>query len=112
MKSEALEHDIQQKIRIWCGEHNLLAIRINVGTFRAQNSERRIKTGPPTGWPDLMLFDGHGHTVFCECKAQYGRLRPEQKTVHEELRKRGFMVIVPRSLDEFVEEISGYEWFE
>ena len=70
-----LEHDIQNEIRIWCGEHNLLAIRINVGTFRDLYSERVIRTGPPNGWPDLQIFDNKGHIIFCECKAKYGRLR-------------------------------------
>ena len=33
-KNPELEHDIQNEIRLWCGEHDLLAIRINVGIFR------------------------------------------------------------------------------
>ena len=106
-----LEHDIQNEIRIWCGEHNILAIRINVGTFRDLYSERIIKTGPPSGWPDLQLFDSNGHIIFCECKAKYGRLRDDQKKIHTLLRERGFIVIVPKSLENFIEEIKYYEWF-
>ena len=104
-----LEHDIQNEIRIWCGEHNLMAIRINVGTFRDLYSERVIKTGPPNGWPDLQIFDNNGHIIFCECKARYGRIRDEQKKIHEELRRRGFKVIVPKSLESFIEEMKEYE---
>lgn len=100
-----LEHDIQNEIRLWCGEHDLLAIRINVGTFRDLYSERVIKTGPPEGWPDLQIFGYKGFMCFCECKAKYGRLREAQKRVHEELRKRGFAVLVPKSLEEFVIEM-------
>lgn len=107
-----LEHDVQNEIRIWCGEHNLMAIRINVGTFRDLYSERVIKTGPPNGWPDLQIFDNNGHIIFCECKAKYGRLREEQKKVHKVLRERGFIVIVPKNLEHFIEEINKYEWFK
>ena len=106
-----LEHDIQNEIRIWCGEHNILAIRINVGLFRDLYSERVINAGPPKGWPDLQLFDNHGHCVFCECKAKYGRLRDDQKKIHANLRDRGFVVIVPKSLEDFIKEIENYEWF-
>ena len=106
-----LEHDIQNEIRIWCGEHDFLAIRINVGTFRDLYSERVINSGPPKGWPDLQIFDNHGHIIFCECKAKYGRLREDQKKVHMNLNIRGFVVIVPKSLEDFIKEIKRYEWF-
>ena len=105
------EHDIQNEIRIWCGEHDFLAIRINVGLFRAFNSNRVIDAGPPNGWPDLQIFDNHGHIIFCECKAKYGRLRDDQKKVHENLRKRGYIVIVPKNTEDFIKEITKYEWF-
>ena len=108
-KNEILEHDIQNEIRIWCGEHDLLAIRINVGLFRDLYSERIINSGPPKGWPDLQIFDNNAKTIFCECKARYGRLREEQKKIHAELRKRGFKVIVPKSLEEFIEEMKEYD---
>ena len=104
-KNPVLEHDIQNEIRIWCGEHGFLAIRINVGTFRDLYSERVINSGPPKGWPDLQIFDNNGHCIFCECKAKYGRLREEQKRVHAVLIKRGFKVIVPKSLEDFIKEM-------
>ena len=110
-RNDVLEHDIQNEIRIWCGEHDVLAIRINVGTFKTLYGDRTMNAGPPKGWPDLQLFDKSGHIVFCECKARYGRVREEQAKVHAELRRRGFVVIVPKSFDDFVKEISKYEWF-
>ena len=103
-----LEHDIQNEIRLWCGEHNLLAIRINVGLFRDLHSERVINSGPPEGWPDLQIFDDKGRIIFCECKAKYGRLRDAQKRVHEELKKRKFEIIVPHSLEDFIKEIEKW----
>ena len=107
-RNNILEHNIQNEIRIWCGEHDLLAIRINVGTFRDLYSERVINSGPPKGWPDLQIFDNDGHIIFCECKAKYGRLREDQKKIHAILRNRGFKVIVPKSLESFIKEMNEY----
>ena len=110
-KNEVIEHDIQNEIRIWCGEHNILAVRINVGVFKTLIGNRIVKAGPPSGWPDLQLFDNNGHIIFCECKAHYGRVRDDQKKVHAELRERGFTVIVPKSKEDFIKEIESYGWF-
>ena len=108
-KNPILEHDVQNQIRIWCGEHDLLAIRVNVGTFRDLHSDRIIKTGPPNGWPDLQIFGHNGKNVFCECKAKYGRLSDEQKTIHKVLQERGFVVLVPKSLEDFLKLIENIE---
>lgn len=108
-----LEHDVQNEIRLWCGEHDILAIRHNVGKFRALNNpDRIVDAGPPPGWPDLELIDNNGHSIYCECKTKGGRLRDDQKKVHAVLRARGKIVIVPKSLEEFIKEISKYEWFK
>ncbi|MCR4661665.1 MAG: VRR-NUC domain-containing protein [Clostridia bacterium] len=108
-KNDKLEHDIQNEIRIWCGEHDLLAIRINVGLFLTLKGIP-VKSGPPEGWPDLQVFDDNGHIIFVECKAKYGRAREQQKKVHAELRRRGFVVLMPHSLEEFINEMErlGY----
>lgn len=104
-----IEHDIQNEIRIWCGEHNLLAIRINVGFFRTLDGLRVIKAGPPKGWPDLQILDNNGKIIFCECKDAVGKEREAQIKIHKILRERGFKVIVPHSLDEFIKEMKEYE---
>ena len=112
MSNPLLEHDIQNEIRIWCGEHDILAIRINVGLFKTLYGERVVDAGPPKGFPDLELLDNNGHMILCECKAKYGRVREDQKRIHDILRKRGFIVIVPKSLESFIKEIESYEWFK
>ena len=99
-----LEHDIQNEIRIWCGEHNILAIRINVGLFFTSDG-RPIKSGPPKGFPDLMLLTPEGEIIFCECKTNKGRLRPEQIQFQAELKKRNFKTIVPYGFDDFLKKI-------
>lgn len=108
-KNPEIEHDIQNEIRIWCGEHNLLAIRINVGLFKTLYGDRIVDAGPPKGWPDLEIFDDNGVCLFCETKAKYGRLSQHQKDIHKILRKRGFKVIVPKSLEDFIKEMKDYD---
>lgn len=107
-KNPVIEHDVQNDIRIWCGEHDLLAIRINVGLFKSFYGNRVIDAGPPKGWPDLEIFDKKGHCLFCETKAKYGRLSDDQKKVHKVLKERGFKVIVPKSLEAFIKEMEEY----
>jgi len=102
----ALEHNIQNEIRLWCGEHNLLSFRINVGQGFTPDG-RPFSTGVPEGFPDLMVLTTTGKLIFVECKTPVGRLRPAQKVLHEEFKKRKFKVIVPRSLEQFIEEIKG-----
>ena len=104
MINEILEHDIQNEIRIWCGEHNIMCIRINTGKGYTPDG-RRFSTGVPNGWPDLMCFRDKGQMFFIETKAEYGRLSADQKKLHKEFRDRGFIVIVPYSLEEFIEEV-------
>lgn len=107
-KNPVIEHDIQNDIRAWCGEHNLLAIRINVGLFKTIIGDRVVDAGPPRGWPDLQILDNNGRLLFCECKAKYGRLSDDQKRVHKVLKERKFPVIVPKSLEHFIKEMNGY----
>lgn len=99
-----LEHDIQNEIRLWCGEHDLLAFRVNTGSGYTPDG-RRFSTGVPSGFPDVIVLTNNGKIIFVECKARYGRVRPDQELLHRELRKRKFTVLVPKSLEQFIKEI-------
>lgn len=102
-----LEHDIQNEIRIWCGEHDLITIRINVGQGYTKDG-RFFTTGAPNGYPDLTILGKNGKMCYCETKTPAGRLRKDQKEFHAVLQARGFKVIVPHSLEEFVKEIGDF----
>lgn len=102
-----LEHDVQNEIRIWCGEHNLLAFRANVGSGYTVDG-RYFTTGLPEGFPDVIVLDDDGHTIYVECKTLVGRARESQKRLHAELRKRNHTVLISHSLEEFVEQITAY----
>lgn len=107
MVNHKLEHDIQNEIRIWCGEHNLLAFRANVGSGYTPDG-RWFTTGLPEGFPDVLVLTCYGRTIYVECKTKVGRARKAQKLLHEELRKRNHIVLMPHSLEEFIEQITPY----
>lgn len=103
------EHYIQNQIRLWCGQHNLLAFRCNVGKIlTAQNTW--FDTGLPSGFSDLLILDNNGHAIFCEVKAAGGRQRQDQVKFQQLVEARGFTYILAHSLEEFIGIIyqSGY----
>ena len=61
-----------------------------------------------TGWPDFIILDGDGELVcFAELKASGDKVRPEQKRVHDVLRRAGLQVCVveERDLHKFVTQL-------
>lgn len=107
MKDYQLEHDVQNEIRIWCGEHDMLAFRANVGSGYTRDG-RYFTTGLPEGFPDLIVLTNYGRTIYVECKTKVGRARKAQKILHYQMRRRNHVVLMPRSLNEFIEMITPY----
>jgi len=102
-----LEHDVQNKIRIWCGQHNWLAFRANViGGYTPDG--RWVTSGLPEGFPDLIVLTDNGRTIYVECKTLKGRARDAQLNMHKQMRDRGHIVVMPRSLEQFIQEITPY----
>ena len=97
------EHNIQNKIRIWCGEHNFLCFRANVGKVKTIDG-RWFDTGLPEGFPDLLILGNHGDIYFCECKAKTGKQRDDQIKFQKIVTERGFKYFVARSIRD-VEEV-------
>ena len=95
------EHRIMNEIRAWCGEHDILCFRANVGG-RPTADGGWFSTGLPTGFPDLMCLCQGGRIVFVECKAPRGRLRPDQITFKRAVEARGFEYVVARSVDDIL----------
>lgn len=60
------------------------------------------------GIPDLLFCDLKGRWYVAEVKTAFGKLRPEQKMLDEELKKRGSRLTVFRSSDDaerFIDKI-------
>ena len=93
------EHNIQNEIRAWCGEHNILCFRCNVGKVQCIDGSW-FDTGLPEGFPDLLLFPGQGLAVCCEVKAKYGQQRQAQIAFQQTVEERGYKYVVARSVDD------------
>lgn len=97
------EHRIMNEIRIWCGQHDLLCFRCNVGKVRLMDGGW-FDTGLPTGFPDLLILDNNGHTYYCEVKAPGGRQRPDQIKFMDTIRSKGHKYILAYKVKD-VEEV-------
>lgn len=99
------EHNIQNEIRLWCGEHDILCFRTNVGRVRTDTGYY-FDTGLPDGFPDLIILANHT-IYFCEVKTRTGRQRACQIDFMNMIRKRGYTYFVARSIKDVEEVIYG-----
>lgn len=101
------EHDIQNLIRMELSKAGHTVFRINVGKVKMQNG-RWFETGVPKGYCDLSGFrKGDAKAFFIEVKNETGRVRPEQKLFIEQMRKRGALAGVARSVADAMEIVNG-----
>lgn len=98
-----LEHDVQNLIRIWCGEHDVPCFRCNVGRVLCADGTW-FGTGLPEGFSDLMLLWDRT-VVFVEVKARRGRQREAQKDFEAMVTKRGYKYVVARSVEDVAEAL-------
>lgn len=89
-------------IRLWCGEHNILCFRCNVGRVRAMDGTW-FDTGLPEGFSDLLILH-EGRCIFCEVKAPDGKQRQAQIQFQKVVEEQGFLYIVAKS----IEDVSKY----
>ena len=99
------EHRVMNEIRLWCGNHDILCFRTNVGKVKLATGGY-FDTGLPTGFPDLLILPGEGLIIFCEVKSAVGRQRPEQIEFEKLVKKRGYKYIISHSLEEFISQIN------
>lgn len=99
------EHDIQNSIRLWCSEHDILCFRCNVGKVKMEDG-RWFDTGLPSGFPDLIIL--FNHTIyFCEVKTRKGRQREDQINFMNQIRARGYIYFVARSVQDVEKALYG-----
>ena len=92
------EHNIQNAIRLWCGEHDILCFRCNVGKVQCIDGTW-FDTGLPEGFSDLIIL--FNRTIyFCEVKAKYGQQRQAQVAFQRIVEQRGYTYFVARSIDD------------
>lgn len=95
------EHRLMNEIRLWCGQHDLLCFRCNVGKFLKADGTW-FDTGLPVGFSDLIIFDSNGHTFFIECKVKPNKPSTEQTAFLNEMQRRNFKSAVIYSLNDFI----------
>lgn len=100
------EHNIQNQIRLWCGQHDILCFRCNVGRVKTVYGTY-FDTGLPEGFPDLIILPGNNKIIFCEVKTLKGKQREAQKTFQKEIEKRGYLYIIARSINDIINVIGG-----
>lgn len=89
------EHNIQNEIRLWCGQHGLLCFRCNVGKVQCADGTW-FDTGLPEGFSDLIIL-ANGTIYFCEVKTRYGQQREAQKRFQAVVTEHGYTYFVARS---------------
>lgn len=103
MTTESL---IQNQIRVGLSKAGHVVFRVNVGKVKMQNG-RWFETGVPKGFSDLFGFRPDGRIFFIEVKNEAGRVRPKQKIFIEQMRKRGALAGVARSVEDAMEIVNG-----
>lgn len=96
MTTESL---IQNQIRVAISQAGHMIFRANVGKVRKSDG-RVFDTGLPKGFPDLFGFRPDGRIFFIEVKNETGKLRPEQEKFIEQMKKRGALAGVARSVED------------
>lgn len=82
-----------------------VAIRNNTGVFFFKNGDRtRAVRVATVGSPDIIACSPEGRFVAIECKSSKGTLTPAQKQFLEEIKKRGGITLVVRSIDDLLKE--------
>ena len=102
MTTESL---IQNQIRVGLSKAGHTVFRANVGKVRTADG-RYFDAGLPKGFPDLFGFRPDGRIFFIEVKNETGKLRPEQKIFIENIRKRGALAGVARSVEDAMEIVN------
>ena len=102
MTTESL---IQNQVRVGLSKAGHTVFRANVGKVRTADG-RYFDTGLPKGFPDLFGFRPDGRIFFIEVKKETGKVRPEQKIFIENIRKRGALAGVARSVADAMEIVN------
>jgi len=86
----------------------LLASVPNEGMRTPAMAARLKGMGMLPGFPDLLVLAPGGRALFIELKAGRGRLAPRQREAHAAIEGLGHAVRTVRTLDGFIETVTGF----
>jgi hypothetical protein len=100
------EMDAQKAVVSWLRKAGCIVSRnINELQSNERDPNKRarfwmslVKSGCTKGFPDISAILPGGATVFIEMKAPKGVVSDTQAAIHEELRRRGAVVVVGRDI--------------
>lgn len=98
------------KCKAWKVPPHLLYHIANEGSGSVARGRLLKRTGVRAGCPDLCLSVARGgfFGLFVEMKRKAGRLTPEQKAFHEDLREQGYRVETCYGADQAIDTITNY----
>lgn len=106
------EHDQQRLVVKWLRLHRIVFVApINGSRLSGPPKDRAIQwgklvsLGASPGVPDLLVCQAPLVAVEMKRADGEGRVSPEQRRWHEDLRTRGWMVIVAHGADEAIREL-------
>lgn len=108
VSEKSVEHAIRTRAELNGFRTHKIDVMRGVKVSYRQGGIRNFSEGVP-GQPDLIIVR-KDWACYCECKAPDGALSPEQKIVHDVMRKSGFIVIVAFSETEFVSQMKDLGW--
>lgn len=101
------EHNIQNQIRLWCGENDIPCFRCNVGKVKTENGDW-FDTGLPKGFPDLLILYNKS-VYFCEIKTLKGKQREDQIAFQSYIESHGYTYFIAKGVDDVAKNI-GFEY--
>lgn len=113
-KAAPSEHDLQVQCLRWLRytHRDVLCYAIPNGAYTTKTTARKlVAEGVCQGIPDLCIPVGRNgyHALYIEMKnGKAGRLSDHQKEVISRLQALGNKVVVCRTLDEFIHEVTMY----
>ncbi len=110
---DQVEHDLQKRCLTWfrLAYPQLLLIGIPNAAKRTRAERGRLLSeGLTKGIPDLLLAypAGEHHALWIEMKTVNGRPSNAQIKIQAHLRALGYAVIMPRTFDEFQQQVNEY----
>lgn len=100
---EENETSIKAKITKYLKDQGEIVLRLNSGGAKVKNGWLH---GCPTGTPDIVWLSSFG-AVFIEVKKPGEEPSKKQLEMHDQLRTRGYLVVVASSLESFQAWLKG-----
>ncbi|WP_338871771.1 hypothetical protein WBJ53_26255 [Spirosoma sp. SC4-14] len=110
---DQVEHNLQTLCIDWFRmtyRQLMIAAIPNAGDRSPAEARKMIEEGLLPGFPDTIIPfpNSEYYGLFAELKTVKGVVSPQQHIVHAHLRALGYQVIIPRTFEEFQQQVNDY----